>query len=575
MDLDVKKFKTDVLVIGGGGAGVRAALEAAVQGAEVILVSKGPVARSGVTPLAGGDLVAAVGHRNPLDNPGVHAIDLIREGRYLADHSLIAALVEDAPECVADLERYGVKFRKKGDSFFQFFSPGETYPRSMSIIGKGYGMMRALKSELKKTVQCDVFEDVIITRLLKVDNNICGAVGLDMSIGKLLLIEAKSTILATGGNLQLWPHSDTPSECTGDGHALAFYCGAELIDMEMVLYYPLALTGPESARGTLISYEDYLNPDICGGKLLNGRGEEFLPHGKPPGRDIMVQLIFKEINEGRCTDDGAVLLDLTYAPSVREKARYINEKYLHETDLHLRKVGVDLLEQPVHVAPATHYTLGGVRIDSFGNTTVEGLFAAGEVAGNVHGANRMAGNALTETQVFGRRAGAAAAERATMVKIALTEAEINEVIKREKELLLAIIKPIGGCKAAPFQLRNRLKEIMGRYVGFPRDEAGLKKAISEISVLKSDLASGISVADGYLYNLALIEALELIQMLTTAELVARSALLRTESRGHHQRRDYPETDNKAWLKHTRIRQTDSADILVDTGDVEIKKPSAG
>jgi fumarate reductase (CoM/CoB) subunit A len=567
LDLKVSCYQTDVLVVGGGGAGARAALEATDLGADVIIVSKGPIARSGVTPIAGGDIVAALGYSNPLDNSKIHAADLIKEGRGLADHNLTKVLTEEAPRCIFDLINWGVKFKEEGGNIFQFKNPGETYPRSMSIKGKGFGMMQALRKALKKAAHCRILEDFLVTRLINCDNQIVGAVGLHLCSGELTVIEAKATVLATGGNLQLWPHSDTPEECTGDGYALAADCGAELIDMEMILYYPLVLTEPESARGTIISYEHYLDPDLCGGRLINKNGEGFLPSGKPPGRDIIIQMIFAEINAGRGLNE-AVLLDLSYSPDVKEKAYIINKKYLSETDRHLRRIGVDLLEKPVYVAPATHYTLGGIRIDSFGKSTVEGLFAAGEVTGNVHGANRMAGNALTETQVFGRRTGLAAAKYSARLKNIHINSPGNKEAAREKEHLAKLLRNKSSCRVTPYELKSKLKETMGSFVGFPRTQGGLIEAVSRIQDLRSHINDGLYIEEGLIYNLALTEALELEKMLTTAELVARSALLRNESRGHHFRADFPNTDKQNWCKHTRIKSTGRSGFSLDTIDID-------
>lgn len=569
MERPVRAVDTDVLVIGAGGAGARAALEAAACGARVLVVSKGPPARSGITPLAGGDLVAALGHGHPSDNPGIHLQDLVATGRYLADQDLAGVLVSEAPDRLLDLERYGVRFRKSGGRFFQYASPGETYPRTAMIEGKGFALMRVLKKRLREAPRCTVAEDVIISRLLTDSGGAAaGAVGLEIGTGSILAITAGATILATGGNGQLWPLSDTPPESTGDGYALAYGCGAELVDMEMVLYYPTVMAHPRSARGVIIGYEHLLNPEVCGGRLLNRFGQEFLAPGRPPVRDILMQHMFAEIRGGRGTEAGALYLDLSHSPGVKEKARRIINTYLSEEYRHLRKVGVDLLDKPAEVAPATHYTLGGVRIDSFGRTTVEGLFAAGEVAGNVHGANRMSGNALAETQVFGQRAGKAAVERAMAREAEPDNPAFEGAVEQEKQFIARLMNPDPGRKGScrPADLKEHLQRVMGTHAGFPRDREGLQAALREVETIKTEHFPRLSVPPVKEYNLALVEAIELAHMLVNAELVARSALVREESRGHHRRSDFPATDNGRWLRHTRVQKR-AGSISLDTVEV--------
>ena len=573
MPAPLMQTKTDVLVVGGGAAGARAALEAAAAGAKVIMLSKGPIARSGVTPLAEGSITAAMGSRDPLDSPVAHAEDLLREGRSLADYSLLKTLTEDASACIEDLLSYGMNFSKKNSSLVQHYSPGDTYPRTLNIKGKGFAMMRTLHATLKKSPLCRIFEDVIVTKLFCLDGSVRGALALSMQSGELSLIEAKSTIIATGGNLQLWPHSDTPVECSGDGQALAFSAGAELVDMEMVLYYPMAALAPESAKGTIISYEHFLDPELCGGRLLNRFGEEFLPTGKPPVRDVLVRLIFNEINNGRGTENGGILLDVTASETVKEKARQLVDTHLVELNRHLLKVGVNLLEKPLEVAPATHYTLGGIRIDPDGRTTVEGLFAAGEAAGNVHGANRIAGNALTETQVFGKRAGQAAAQRAKMMKDKKPNDRqaLQLALNREAERINAFLtNGENSDLPSPIELKAKLQMIMGDKVGLPRSADGLKQSLLDIETLKIEFDRGVRVSPEKKYNLSLVEALELPFMLLNAELIVRSALLRKESRGHHQRSDYPATDNTNWLRHTAIKLAENGAIATGTIPVEIR-----
>ena len=301
----------------GGGAGVRAAIEADNLGVSVALVSKGVISRCGLTPMAGYSYQAAFGHSNPADNPRVHFEDTVREGRRLGDENLVLCLTEEARERALEMERYGVRFTKAGDKFAQVRHPGQTYPRINRIPGRGYQMMVGLKRELNRHKKVQVFEDGVISRILSDSSGRpAGAVVFLQREGQFVTFQSKAVVLATGGYEELWEKTDTAPDSTGDGTAMAFDLGAQLVDLEMMLYYPIVTLGSKvfPSMRQVLQYESLLEKEYLGGRLRNARGEEFLPPGKLPVRDVLISLILKEREEGRATERGGVFIDLTKLP---------------------------------------------------------------------------------------------------------------------------------------------------------------------------------------------------------------------------------------------------------------------
>ena len=413
MNKDYEILETDVLVIGGGGAGVRAAIEADNEGASTCLISKGPIAHSGLTPLAYPSLQAPLGISDARDNNDVHYRDIIEMGRYLCDEDLARILTDEVIPRVRDLEEYGVRFKKQEDGkFLQLHHPGQSYPRNLYITGGGFGLISGLRKEIKRRSNINILEDFFVSLLLTYQGEIVGAFGTNLQDGRFYAIKAKSTVLACGGYEELWGLTDTAPDSTGDGIFLAFQAGADIIDMEMALYYPAAFAYPESLRGVLVQYETFLARDKLDFRLVNNEGNEFLPEGPLPVRDTLMRLIFTEIEEGRGTEHNAIYIDPTLSSKSPEQIEETIDLLIKIPNQNLKRQGVDIRNDHMEIAPAIHYTLGGIHINSKTESTMPGLFAAGENASNVHGANRISGNALAETQVFGRRAGLYAAKRA-------------------------------------------------------------------------------------------------------------------------------------------------------------------
>jgi fumarate reductase (CoM/CoB) subunit A len=420
--------------------------------------------------------------------------------------------------------------------------------------------MAALRKELGRHPNVTVFEDVIATKILNQGGRVIGATMLDIRTGECAAIEAKATVLAAGGLGELYPHSTNApfgmhGHATGMGYAMAYHAGAELIDMEMVQF-----TGNQLWPPWLLGNPALL-VSLCGGQFRNALGNEFVRLPQP--RDAIQRLAYKEIKEGRGTKQGGVYIDLTVSPL---SSREIEEQLKSSLAAGMAKERWKLIKAMSvdHPDPKTwrieftpggaHFFMGGVRVNERCETNVEGLYAAGEVSGGVHGANRMGGNALTEIIVFGARAGRYAAQYAEGIDwIGADEATVNH----EYERLSGFFRSQG---TAPKTIADRIAGIMLEYVGVARTEAGLAKALSLIESLRTRDLPDLRAPRGQRFNLGWVEAIQVPYMLDVAEMIIRSALFRTESRGAHYREDYPETRSE-WLKHTRVTKAPEAMAL--------------
>ena len=351
----------------------------------------------------------------------------------------------------------------------------------------------------------------------------------------------------------MWPFTDTPPDTTGEGLAMAYKVGARLMDLEMVQFYPGVVVHPPAARGWLVQYEYILNPDILDGRVLNGRGEVFVQGF--PARDEFIRAIRDQIKKGTASPHGGFYVDLTQSRYSQEVLTERLTGWLHQFT-NLRQVGIDLRKDRLEMAPAAHYCLGGVQIDEFGQTNVPGLFAAGEVSANVHGANRLSGNALSETQVFGQRAALTACAYAARESFIPEDYEARVLeeyknIRHWKEAKENVLRPIA--------LKSKLQAVVDRYAGLERDEKGLSRALEEIRKLRAEALPNLSISRIRRFCYEVQEAYEVRGMMDLAELVILSALERRETRGHHFRLDYPETLEVP--THTSIRFLDGTPQL--------------
>ncbi|MEE9202065.1 MAG: FAD-binding protein [Dehalococcoidia bacterium] len=524
-----REVSAQVLIIGGGGAGLRAAIAARQAGAGVLLASKSRPGYGNNTAIAGGAFAAASGWRDPRDNPQAHLRDTVIGGRFINDQALVAAVAQGGERQVRDFESFGVSFLKEGGRIHIAHTPGHSYARHVhgeNRIGTDFSL--PLRAQAEKD-GARLLEGVLVTRLLQREGRVVGALALDRE-GEPVVLTAAVTVLACGGLGQLFRHTNNAAGTTADGYALAYQAGLPLRDMEFVQFYPTAL-GEWGSR-TLI-YEAFV---FNGGAVIRNRhGEDIRErHGLQDPmlftRDRLARALMTEIMEGRATD-GKLTLDLTPVPPEAM------------TKLAGMLPSEERERRSFPVAPTTHFAMGGVEIDPSCHTALEGLLACGEVCGGVHGANRLGGNALTECFVFGTVAGEEAAHLATRTQpLAAGEADVLREVDRLKH---AASGREGQCR----ELRLALKQVMWEKAGIIRDEAGLRGALTEIASLR-EAQDGAGAADPR----ELVKLLELDYMLTTAEAVCRAALMRTESRGAHYRSDHPQEDNREWLQNIFVRR---------------------
>lgn len=523
----------DILVIGSGGAGCRAAIEARKSKLDVTIVSKGLSFKSGCTTLAEGGYNAAFGYVDAEDSVDVHFQDTMKGGAYLNDTELVKILVNEAQDRLIELESYGAIFdRQDSGKLNQRPFGGQSFRRTCFQGDRtGHEMMMALKEEVIRQ-KIKTYDEVMITSLLMDNENkkVIGACGVSLRNTKILIFRAKSTVIASGGAGWLYPVTSNPIQKTGDGYCLAYNAGADLIDMEQIQFHPTGMLYPNSRRGVLVT--EAVRGE--GGKLFNVNMERFMKNyderGELATRDVVARAIYNEIREGRGTANGGVYLDVTHLPDD------VIEEKLETMLLQFMDVGVDIRNEAMEVAPTAHHFMGGARIKPGCETTVGNLYAAGEVTGGVHGANRLGGNALADTQVFGKRAGESAAKNALSTELEFNEAHVDV----EEDRIQNIFK---DGDIYPHEIKTELMETMWGNVAIIRNENGLKSALKKIDELKVK-SLNMKVANGMGFNKNLLDALEIENMLTLASLVTQSALLRRESRGSHYREDYPEKDER-------------------------------
>jgi succinate dehydrogenase / fumarate reductase flavoprotein subunit len=561
----------DVVVVGAGGAGLRAAVEASAAGARTALVCKSLLGKAH-TVMAEGGIAAALGNVYPEDNWQVHFRDTMRGGKLLNNWRMAQIHAQEAPERVLELEEWGALFDRTADGrILQRDFGGHRYARLAHVGDRtGLEMIRTLQQHAVHR-GIDVFMECTVTRLLKDGDRIAGAFGYWRESGKFVIFRAPAVVLATGGIGKAYKITSNSWEYTGDGHALALWAGADLMDMEFVQFHPTGMVWPLSVRGILVT--EGVRGD--GGVLLNNAGERFMFRYIPEmfaaetadteeeadrwytdkknarrtpdllPRDEVARAINTETKEGRGSPHGGVLLDI----ASRRDAAYIKRRLPSMYVQFLELADVDITKEPMEVGPTCHYMMGGVRVDAETQaSTVPGLFAAGEVGAGLHGANRLGGNSLSDLLVFGRRAGLGAAEHAASLPARpVVDQEAVEVYAREA------LQPFGGGTENPYAIQNDLQETMHNLVGIIRTEDELKRALEELVVLR-DRATRVGVEGHRQYNPGWHLALDLRSMLAVSECIARAALERRESRGGHTREDYPQTDPEQAKFNVVVRQ---------------------
>ena len=570
-----EKYETheyDMIVIGAGGAGLRAAIEASAQGVRTALICKSLLGKAH-TVMAEGGIAAALGNVYPEDNWQVHFRDTMRGGKMLNNWRMAQLHAQEAPARVVELEAWGALFdRTKDGRILQRDFGGHRYARLAHVGDRtGLEMIRTLQQHAVHK-GLDVFMECTIIRLLKDGERACGAFGYWRETGRFVVFKAKAVVLATGGIGKAWKITSNSWEYTGDGHALAYGVGADLIDMEFVQFHPTGMVWPPSVRGILVT--EGVRGD--GGTLKNALGERFMfkyipeffraetaeteaeadgwytdkkKNRRTPDllpRDEVARAIVAEIKAGRGSPHGGVFLDIASRRDPETIKRRLPSMYHQFKEL----ADVDITRQPMEVGPTCHYAMGGVRVDADTTAaTVPGLFAAGEVAGGMHGANRLGGNSLSDLVVFGRRAGLYAAEYAKRFPGSLTvDAGQLEAIAR------GCLEPFQRSgDENPYTIHQDLQECMQILVGIIRNEGELKKALEELAVLRQRKRR-VRVDGNRQYNPGWHLAMDLHSMLTVSEAVARAALERKESRGAHTREDHPRMDPKFGSVNVVVRR---------------------
>jgi succinate dehydrogenase / fumarate reductase flavoprotein subunit len=581
---EYQRHEHDVLVIGAGGAGLRAAIEAAHGGASVGLVCKSLLGKAH-TVMAEGGVAAALANVDDRDNWQVHFADTMRGGQYLNNWRMAELHAKEAPDRVKELEAMGAVFDRTPDGkILQRNFGGHKYPR-LAHVGDRTGL------EIIRTLQdfaihqpIDVHMECTIVSLLKDGNRVAGALGYDRERGRFKLFSAKAVVLATGGIGRAFSVTSNSWEYTGDGQSLAYNAGAALQDMEFVQFHPTGMVWPPSVRGILVT--EGVRGE--GGILVNREGRRFMfedvPENyrsqtadneeegwrytqgdknarRPPElltRDHVARAIIKEVREGRGSPHGGVFLDISWIRSkLANGEEHIKKKLPSMYHQFKQLADIDITKEPMEVGPTTHYVMGGIRVDADTQmSSVPGLFAAGECGAGLHGANRLGGNSLSDLLVFGMRAGKYATEFAGRQSTPRVDAQQADAVV---QAALAPFERAGG--ENPYQVEHDLQAMMQELVGIVRREEEMRRALESLKTLK-ERAAKVSVTGNREYNPGWHTALDIQNLLTVSEIIARAALERKESRGGHFRDDFPEKDPSYGKFNIVIKRGSSGEMQV-------------
>ena len=526
--MDYKTIMCDILVVGAGGAGCRAAIEAAANNLDVIMISKELLGKAH-TSMAEGGLNVSLGNVDPDDNPETHFKDTITGGNYINNQKLAEILVEQAAQRIFDLEDMGAVFDRTPDGKIAQRPFGKQSWRRTAYASDRTGseIMVTLVEGIRKT-SVRVFDEVFATKLLVTDGKISGVCAVDLKYGDYLVFRAKSVVMATGGAGRIFSVTSNAQLDVGDGYGMAYEAGCELIDMEMIQFHPTGMVKPESAKGRLVT--EAVRGE--GGILLNNKGERFMNKYYPEvmelaGRDQVARSIMTEVLEGRGSPDGGAYLSIAHLP------KSIVEFRLESMIEQFEDAGIDIREEPMQVSPTAHHFMGGIKTDEDAGTIIPGLFASGECTGGLHGGNRLGGNALADTQVYGAISGESAAKYAKSVSHLGVD---KKTITKEFERLEAMLNRKDGI--SPADARGELTNLMWEKVQIFRKEEDMKFAVSELRRIEKDVVPNIKVdVPVRRFNPGWHQAMEFVHMVTTARMVAEAAFMRKGSRGAHYRVD--------------------------------------
>jgi succinate dehydrogenase / fumarate reductase flavoprotein subunit len=590
---DYQTHDYDVLVIGAGGAGLRAAIEASQAGVRVGVVTKSLLGKAH-TVMAEGGIAAAMANVDERDNWRVHFADTMRGGQYVNNPRMAELHAKEAPSRVKELEAWGALFdRTKDGRILQRNFGGHRYPRLAHVGDRtGLEMIRTLQDH-GVHLGMEVHMETTVLTLLKDGGRVAGAFGYERERGRFLLFRAKAIVLATGGIGRSFQITSNSWEYTGDGHALAYQAGASLIDMEYVQFHPTGMIWPPSVRGILVT--EGVRGE--GGVLRNKEERRFMfddiPENyraqtadnedegwrytqgdrdarRPPElltRDHVARCIMREVREGRGSPHGGVFLDISWIKSrIPNAAEHIKRKLPSMYHQFKQLANIDITQEPMEVGPTTHYMMGGVRVDADSQMSdVPGLFAAGECGAGLHGANRLGGNSLSDLLVFGKRAGEYAATFAKQnVSPQIDPAQVNTAAERA----LAGFERDGE---GPYHVQQALQDAMQNLVGIVRRDAEMQRALSELQNLKQR-AANVAVVGNREYNGGWHTALDLTNLLTVSEMITRAAIARKESRGAHFRDDYPEKSPEEGKTSVLVRLSEQGEMKVEREPVPAMPP---
>jgi len=537
--MHVERLRYDVVIVGAGGAGLRAALAAAHEGASVAVLSKSLLGKAH-TVMAEGGIAAALGNLDPFDGWDTHFYDTVKSGHFLNNYRMVELYTREAPDRVLELETWGAVFDRTPEGKIMQRPFGAHSFRRLAHVGDRTGkeLLRTLEYQILATERVDVFPEVITTTVFRNDDGrVSGLFAYRRDDGRFLIFQCRALVMASGGWGRLYKITSNSWESTGDGAAMAFRAGAELMDMEMVQFHPTGMVWPPGVRGILVT--EGVRGE--GGLLFNSENDRFMLRYDPErkelsSRDVVARAIFREVMAGRGTPHGGAWLDITHrGPAfIKRKLPGMYEQFLKLAD-------VDITRQRFEVAPTVHYTMGGLRVEAeTGATNIPGLYAAGETAAGLHGANRLGGNSLGDLLVFGRRAGTAAAafaaSRPSWPSIS------REAVEAERKRVIRPFEIDAG--ENPYGIHGALQAIMAEHAGIMRSEDGLRAGLAKLHALK-ERASRMSASGPLHFNPGWTLVFDVQNMMTLAEAILVGALAREESRGAHWRTDHPE-EREGW-----------------------------
>ena len=569
------ELTADVLIVGAGGAGMYGAVAAAREGASVILIDKSMVGRGGATIMAQMTVAAAIGHQEP-DDWTRHLADTVEAGRGVCNEELSSLLCREGPARIMELDSWKIGWAREEGHLRQVTAPGHSRRRCVYVdyLNTGPALASTLQKQVKKVQEIKTISNLAITDILVDDGRVIGVLGLNVVTGERVSFRSGAVILAAGGLSKLYARNSGSTNMGGDGYGLALRVGVELVDMEFVQFFPIAHLAPRLVGMDPIMWDPFRYK--LGGRLLNGQFEEFIERygsedrGKYRApRDVASYAILKEVEEGRGSVHGGAYLDFRHVPESR-----LRESFGPVID-RLLKNGIDLTKMPVEVAPMAHYQMGGLRVNGSLETRISGLFAAGEIVGGANGANRLSGNAITEALVFGERSGRMAAQAALKERKKATRRIKNwQSLVQDTSRRLKGIAQTNGPKGAPtpVALQRELQQLMSEKVGPFRTEEKLCSALEQIREWRREILPGMHISTEQPFNMDLQDWLELRNMLDTAKMVASASLSRRESRGAHQREDFPDQDPN-WEKNQVLAL--EGDVLTIRTEPIVRAPVEG